>query len=127
MALGGQTGGGASARSIEAGQAHIRIGAKDDTKRTIAALKSKFSQLGKALAIGGGAAGAAGAGLFAAAIPTLSDLAKLDSTAKALGMTGEAASGLFGVLGQFSELGENIEGLTQFSQKVQDAFNGVGE
>jgi hypothetical protein len=102
------------------------MGVKDNYSRAIAGIKAKFAQLGKALAVGGGAGLAAGGGFLAAAVPTLGDLAKLDSTAKALGITGEAATGLLGVLGRYSDLGENIEGLTQFNQKVKDAFDGVG-
>jgi hypothetical protein len=128
MALGGQSGGGASAGGVRAGRAYVEMGVKDNITRALATIKGKFSQLGKALAIGGGAGLAAGGGFLAAAIPTLGDLAKLDSTAKAFGLTAEAATGLFGVMGAAgSDVRDATEGLVTLGQRVSDALSGSGE
>lgn len=125
MALGG--GGGGNAGGIRAGRAYVELGAKDSLTGALKRIGSKFAAFGKmaigATGIGGAVGGVLGGLSFK---DTVDDLSKMNSAIKALGLSATGGSGLFGVLNQFSDVGENIEGLTQFSQKVQDAFDGVG-
>lgn len=128
----GGGGGGASARAIEAGRAYVRLGGKDDLSGFLNRMKAKLAAFGKALAVGGGLALgglglAAGAGLAAInpLVETLQDLTKMDDVAKAFGTTGRAASGLFGVLGAVGgEFKENLEGVIQFADTVEQALKG---
>lgn len=125
MALGG---GGGGAAGVRAGRAYVELSAKDNLTAHLKKVAGKFAELGKsALAltgIGGLVGGLVGGLSFKS---TVDDVRKMNDAVKALGLSAAGGSGLFGVLNQFSDVGENIEGLTQFSQKVQDAVNGVGE
>lgn len=98
-------------------------GAIGATGRGISAAGGRMTGVGAGVLGAGGAVG----GLAAMKLgDTISDLSKMDRAAKAFGISMEAASGLFGVLGaNGGELKEDLEGLTQFAQKVQDAFAGV--
>lgn len=126
MALGG--GGGGQAGGIRAGRAFVELGAKDSLSGVLKKVGGKFAEFGKAALAATGVGGAVGGILGGLGFKdTVDDLAKMNSAIKALGLSATGGSGLFGVLNQFSDVGENIEGLTQFSQKVQDAFDGVGE
>ena len=81
------------------------------------------------VAVGAALAGLAGVGGVLAGVmgslsfkETADDLRDMNDAAKALGLTGKQASGLFGVLpGDFKE---NVEGLTQFSNAIQTALGG---
>jgi hypothetical protein len=67
-----------------------------------------------------------GAGLFKA-MDALKDMGRMDAAAQALGMTSEAASGLFGMLAQNGgDFKEDLEGITQFAGRLADAMRGVG-
>jgi hypothetical protein len=67
-----------------------------------------------------------GAGLFKA-LDTLGDVAKLENAAKALGMSSEGASKLFGTLAaNGGDFKEDLEGIVQFGAKVGDAIKGGG-
>lgn len=127
MALNGG-GGGASARAIEAGRAFVRLGGKDDLTAFLKRSAAKLTAFGKtvigATGIGGLLGGVVGGLGFK---ETADDIRRMNDAVKALGMSATGGSGLFGVLGQFSDLGENVEGITQFNQKVTDAFDGTGE
>lgn len=126
MALGGASGG--NARGIEAGRAFVRLGAKDDLSGQLAKISAKFAQFGKSVIGATGIGGAIGGVLGGLGFKqTTDDITKMKSAIDAMGMSASGGSGLFGVLNQFGDIGENVEGLTQFAQKVQDAFNGVGE
>lgn len=119
MALGGASGG--NARGIEAGRAFVRLGAKDDLSGQLKGIGAKFAQFGKSVlglaGVGGVLAGVMGSLSFK---KTADDLRDMNDAAKALGLTGKQASGLFGVLpGDFKE---NVEGLTQFSNAIQTAL-----
>jgi hypothetical protein len=59
---------------------------------------------------------------------TADDLSRMSDVAKAFGISGKQASGLFGVLGAAGgEFKENLEGVIQFSGTVEKALNGVGQ
>jgi hypothetical protein len=127
MALGGG-GGGGGGRGIRAGAAYVELGVKDSLTKRLKDISSRFMEFGKNVVgsipfIGGAIGGLLGGFGFK---ETIDDLAKMQSAIKAMGMSSTGGSGLFGVLNQFSDIGENVEGLTQFSQKVQDALTGVG-
>lgn len=124
MALGGGSGGGA--RGIEAGQAFVRLGAKDDLSGKLKAIAGRFADFGKKVlsltGIGGAIGGILGALSFK---ETADDLGKIEDVAKAFGITGKAASGLFGVLGAAGgEFKENVEGVIQFSDTLNEALSG---
>lgn len=127
MALGGTPGGGSS-RAIEAGRAFVRVYAKDDLTAQIKTIATKFNAVGSAFMKGGGTLAApflAALPLLVGAFDRLGELSRMDKVAKAFGITGEAATGLLGVLRSIgSETKEDIEGLTQFSAKVQEAIDG---
>lgn len=135
MAMGGGGGGSPGmANAIRAGAAYVELFLKDNALlRGLNFWKEQLGKMGKVMAAVGTAAlggiGLLGGTALAVLYPvveTLGELRRMDDAGKALGLTARAASGLFGVLGQYSDLGENVEGLTQFAQKVQDAVNGVG-
>lgn len=124
MAMGG--GGGGGAGGIRAGRAYVELGAKDKLSDALKRVGSRFAAFGKMALGAAGIGGAIGTVLGGLSFKdTVDDIGKMNSAIKALGMSATGGSGLFGVLNQFSDIGENVEGLTQFSQKVQDAFNGV--
>jgi len=91
----------------------------------------KFNEVGKRLAKGGAllfGGGLAAAGpLLAGAVNTLDELGKLDATAKAFGLTTEAATGLFGVMkAAGSDTRDATEGLVTLGQRVTEAMTGAG-
>lgn len=123
MATGGSTGGGA--KGVRAGRAFVELGVLDKLTPALKAVGAKFAQLGKALFVGGSLGVAAGSSLLGAALPTLQDLSQLNAAAKALGTTAQGASGLFGALESVGgDFKEDLEGITQFLAKVQDAASG---
>jgi hypothetical protein len=125
-------GGGGGSSGIRAGRAFVELAAKDaGLSSTLAAMKRKVEGFGKATGrIGLAMAGMGGAGLAAGltgVMDTLGDVAKMENAARALGMTSEAASGLFGMLAaNGGDFKEDLEGITQFNQRIGDALNGVG-
>ena len=130
MAIGG--GGGAIARGVEAGRAFVRIsgdnsdlkGVLGKSRRMVLGFSAMMGKAGGAmLALGGGAAAG---GLFKV-MDTLKDVGKMENAARALGMTSEGASKLFGMLAaNGGDFKEDLEGIVQFSAKVNDALTGVG-
>lgn len=133
MALGGGGGGGgASARGVRAGAAYVELNGKDNLSGFLKRMGAKFA--GAVKAMGAAAVVGLGAGFTVAALAagplleTLDDLRRLDDVAKAFGITGRAASGLFGVLGAVGgDLKENLEGVIQFSGTMEKAVQGVGQ
>jgi hypothetical protein len=128
LALSGGGGGGGSARGIEAGRAFVRLGGKDDLSAMLKGLVGKFNSFGatvlKLTGIGGLVGGLLGGMSFK---ETADDLSKMNDVAKAFGITGRQASGLFGALqAAGGEFKENLEGIIQFSTTVQEAVDGVG-
>lgn len=129
-----KTGSGSSGKSgaIRAGRAFVELSADDAGLRSVLGRAKKLVLgFGKSLAkIGGVMAGLGGISLGAGlwkAIDKLKDVGKLENAARAFGITSEAASGLFGMLAQNGgEFKEDLEGLTQFNQRISDAVNGVG-
>lgn len=131
MALGGGSSGG-GARGVRAGAAYVELNGKDNLSGFLKRMKAKVVGAVKAIgaaAVVGFGAGLAGVGLLAGPlIETLTDLRKVDDVAKAFGITGRAASGLFGVLGAVGGVfKENIEGVVQFSGTMDKAFENVGQ
>lgn len=132
MALGSGGGAvGASAGGIRAGRAFVELGLRSTLGGDLRSAEAKFNAVGRKFAASGGLLAGVGLGitapLLAGAIDTLDDLAKINSVAKAFGTTGEGASGLFGALKSIGgDLKEDIEGVGQFVQKVQDAAAGKG-
>lgn len=122
MALGGGTGGGNSG-GVRAGRAFVELGAKDNLSAHLKRIGANFAEFGKqALAmtgVGGLVGGLLGGVSFKS---TADDLAKMKTTVEALGASARGGSGLFGLLNQFSDFGENVEGLTQFSNAIQTAL-----
>lgn len=128
MAL-GAGGGGAGSRAIEAGRAFVRLGAKDDLTAHLKRIAGKFMEFGKTAlkwtGVGGLIGGALGGLSFA---DTASDLEKMDTAAKAFGVSGRRMSGLFGLLSAAGgEFKENLEGVIQFSDTVNQALTGEGQ
>jgi hypothetical protein len=130
MALNSGGSGGASSGGVRAGRAFVELGVKDSLTGQLKDIERKFNKAGSALMKGGGmlSVGAlASIPLLGAAANELGEIANLGNTAKALGLTAEAASSLFGVLQHVGgDLKENIEGVTQFGQVLSEAFNGGG-
>lgn len=127
MALGGGSGGG-QARGVKAGEAYVTLKAKDDLSAHLKGIAGKFAAFGKKVLSLGGIGGLVGGFVGGLSFKeTTDDLRKMSDAINAMGLSATGGSGLFGVLNQFSDIGENVEGLTQFAQKVQDAFDGVGE
>lgn len=120
MALGGASGG--NARGIEAGRAFVRLGAKDDLSGQLKGIGAKFAAFGRSVLGLAGVGGILGTVMGSLSFKqTVDDLKDMNDAAKALGITGKQASGLFGVLpGDFKE---NVEGLTQFSNAIQTALD----
>lgn len=126
MALGGGGGGGSS--DIRAGGAYVEISAKDSLSKTLKGIVGSFMDFGKQVlsltGIGGLLGGIAGGFGFK---ETADDLKKMDDVAKAFGITGRQASGLFGVLAAAGgEFKENLEGVIQFADTVDQALQGKG-
>lgn len=124
MALGGGGGGGGS-RAIEAGRAVVRLGVKDDMSGRLKGIGGKFMEFGKkvlgATGIGGLVSGVLGGLNFK---ETADDLARMDTVAKAFGVSGSRMSGLFGLLAAAGgEFKENLEGVIQFSDTVSQALS----
>ncbi len=125
MAL-GEGGGGGSSKGVRAGAAYVELNGKDNLSGFLDKMKAKIAramQIMAGAAVVGIGAAIGGLNVFAS---TADDLTKMRDAIKAMGMSATGGSGLLGVLNQFSDLGENVEGLTQFSQKVEDALKGVG-
>jgi hypothetical protein len=130
MALGGG-GGGGSGGAIRAGRAYVEFSGKDAGLRTfmsglqkrLKATSAAFMSMGAGMVISGLARLAPMIG----AVGTLQDLGKMKDAADALSMTGEAASGLFGVLAaNGGDFKEDLEGIVQFSGRIREALAGVG-
>lgn len=131
MALGGG-GGGGQAGGIKAGRAYVELGVKSSLSGDLAAAEQKFNAVGKRLGQIGGGLTLGGLGLAGSLIrganETLSDLAKMDSAAKAFGTSGVKLSGLFGALKGFGgDFKEDLEGLIQFGGKFDQALTGDGQ
>jgi hypothetical protein len=131
MALGGGVGG-AGTGAIRAGRAFVEFFGKDagvntflgKLQKRLRATGQMFRQVGLGMAGVGGLAGASG---LAAVVGTLGEMTRMKAVADAFGMTEEAASGLFGMLAMNGgEFKEDMEGITQFSQRIADALAGVG-
>lgn len=120
-------GGGASARGVRAGRAYVELSAKDGISSALKRVGQRFLEFGKLVLAATGVGGLIGGALGALNLKeTLDDLGKVSDVAKAFGITGKAASGLFGVLeAAGGEFKENLEGVIQFSQTVQQAMDGV--
>lgn len=125
MALG--SGGGGGAKGVRMGQAHVELSAKDGISAALKRVGQRFVEFGRMALMATGVGGVIGGALGALSIKdTLDDLGKVSDVAKAFGITGKAASGLFGVLEQAGgEFKENLEGVIQFSDTVQQAMNGM--
>jgi hypothetical protein len=103
----------------------VRLGAKDDLSAHLKKIGGAFVSFGKNALAATGLGGVLGGLLGGLGVKdTLDDLRKLDDTAKALGVSGRQASGLFGVLEAVGgDFGENVEGITQFSNAIQTALS----
>lgn len=120
MALGG--GGGGNAGGIRAGRAYVELGANDKLSGQLKAIGGKFVEFGKLALSATGISGLLGGLSFKG---TADDLKDMSDAAKALGISGRAASGLFGAIpGDFKE---NVEGLAQFSDAIQQALKDGGK
>lgn len=126
-------GGGASGGAIRAGAAFIEVFLRDGAlgrgldaaRRKIQAFSLKMAGEGAGLA--GGAGGILG-GAGWKALDTLGETANLSATAKAFGLTAEAASRLFGVMGSAgSDIRDATEGIVTLGQRVSDALGGKGQ
>jgi hypothetical protein len=92
-------------------------------QKRLKAASSAFMSMGTGMVISGLARLAPMIG----AVGTLQDLGKMKDAADALNMTGEAASGLFGVLAaNGGDFKEDLEGIVQFSGRIREALAGVG-
>jgi hypothetical protein len=131
VALGGGSGGGA--RGIKAGEAYVTLGAKDNLTKHLKGVAGRFAAIGKALVGMTGVSGMLSSVLGAAVsldhlFETAGELTRLEATAKAFGLTTEAASGLFAVLAAGgSDIRDATEGLVTLGQRVSDAVAGKGE
>lgn len=131
MALEGGSGGG-SARGIRAGAAYVEFNGKDNLTGFLGRMQKRFVGAMKAMAAATVLGVGVGlAGITAAAGPlieTIQGLGKIQDVADAFGLTGRAASGLFGVLNSIGgDFKENIEGIIQFSGTMEKAIQGVGQ
>jgi hypothetical protein len=129
MAIGGASGGGGNARGIRAGAAYVELGLKSTLDAQLKDAAKKLNTFGaSATKIGGGllaGGGAVAGGILGGALPQLDELARLNSAGMALGSSGEGVSKLFGALKSVGgDFKEDLEGITQFLQKVQDAASG---
>lgn len=127
MALGG--GGGGGARDVRAGRAVVELGVKDSMTAALKRLAGRFASFGKQVLALTGVGGLLGGALGGLGFKeTADDLSKVNDVAKAFGITGRQASGLFGVLGAVGgDFKENIEGIVQFSATMDKALQGVGQ
>lgn len=132
MALGSGGGGGGQAGGIRAGAAYVELFVKGNISGALLDAERKFNAVGKrlmktgGLLFGGGLA--VGGSLLVGATETLTDLAKMNAAAKALGTTAEGASGLFGALKSIGgDFKEDLEGITQFTARIGEALAGTGE
>lgn len=123
----------ASAAAIRAGSAYVEMGMRDaDFKSGMDRVAAKFKTVGLMVSNFASMAGTALAGIGAAgsipAIGNILDTAKLASAADAFGLSADAASRLFGIMGSAgSDVRDATEALVTFNQRVADAIAGVGE
>jgi hypothetical protein len=120
-------GGGASAQGVRAGRAYVELGAKDGLSGVLKRVGSRFASFAQQIIALTGVGGILGGIVGGMGVKdTLDDLSKMSDVAKAFGITGKAASGLFGVLGAVGgEFKENLEGVIQFSDTLQQAIGGA--
>jgi len=128
----GLAGAGGGSDAIRAGKAFVEISAQDKgIQATIDKLKKKFTTFGagvRNIGLGIAAVGVAALSPLVGAADTLIDLGKIQDVADAFGITGKAASGLFGLLeAAGGEFKENLEGIIQFSGTMEKAFQGIGQ
>ena len=135
MALGSGGGGGGQAGGIRAGRAFVELGLRSTLESQLRDAERRFNAVGRRLAqaggiLFGGGLAVGGSLLFGTSevLDTLNDLSRLNAAAKALGTTAEGASGLFGALKSIGgEFKEDLEGITQFSVRIDESLAGAGE
>ncbi len=125
MALEGG-GGSGGAKGVRMGGAYVELGVKDSMSAALKRVGQKFAQFGqmvlKLTGVGGVVGGLLGGMSFKS---TADDMAKMLDVAKAFGISGKQASGLFGVLAAAGgEFKENLEGVIQFSDTLNEALKG---
>lgn len=132
MAVGGGGGGGGSA-AIKAGAAYVEL-FTNDTKLAagLKAAQRRLASFGASMAKAGavtlGTAGGLLTGTSLKALDTLGDTSRMSAAADAFGLTAEAASRLFGIMGSAgSDIRDATEGIVTLGQRVSDALSGKGE
>ena len=107
------------AKAVEAGKAYVSLGLKPNMKKGLESASKQMKAMGRSLAVGGAAVGAAGAAVLGPLLKATSDFAKMgDEIHKMSARTGVAKSTL-------SELAFAIEQSGGSIQDVEKAFFGL--
>jgi hypothetical protein len=128
----GLSGGGGGSNAVRAGRAFVEMTLRDNlVYRALGNLKEKFRSFGGFMVKAGAIAGGVGASVLAAfkpALDALGEQAKIADAADAFGLTGEAASRLFGIMAAGgSDVRDATEGIVTFNQRIEEALAGTGE
>lgn len=124
--------GGASSGAVRAGKAYVELYADDSRlQRALKSARDSLAKFGSSVAglgLKGLLGGAAGLAPLGGIFGSITETGKLADTAKAFGLSGEAASRLFGILkAGGSDLRDATEAVATFNQRIEDAIKGTGE